>query len=121
MSQEIFDKYAPKQDVRACDILMVREGTYLIGTSCIITEMETKMLYCGGLFKIRSLNAKALNPYLLLGILNSHIVKRQIRTKQFTRDVIDTVGQRIYEVILPIPKDSSVSDDLSQSIEKNNK
>ena len=118
ISQEIFDKYASKQDVQAHDILMVRDGTYLVGTSCIVTEMETKMLYCGGLFKIRSLDTKMLNPYLLLGILNSYIVKRQIRTKQFTRDVIDTVGQRIYEIILPIPKDKSVADNLSQSIER---
>lgn len=116
VSQEIYERYAENEDVQPLDILLVRDGTYLIGTSCIITETETKMLFCGGLFKIRSLDHDSLNPYLLLGILNSYIVKRQIRTKQFTRDVIDTVGRRITEVILPIPKDKAVVDRLIQEV-----
>ena len=31
-----------------------------------------------------------------------------MRNKQFTRDVIDTLGHRIREVILPVPKDAKV-------------
>lgn len=116
VSQEIYELYNEKEDLQPLDILLVRDGTYLIGTSCIITENDTKMLYCGGLFKIRSLEFDELNPYLLLGLLNSYIVKRQIRTKQFTRDVIDTIGKRITEVILPIPKDKAVVDRLVQEI-----
>jgi type I restriction enzyme M protein len=30
---------------------------------------------------------------------------RQMRNKQFTRDVIDTLGHRLLEVVLPIPAD----------------
>ena len=103
VSEEIYQQYAGKEDVQAGDILIVRDGTYLVGTSCLITEYDTKMLYCGGLIKIRPLNKELLDEYLLLGLLNSYIVKRQIRTKQFTRDVIDTLGQRLKEVVIPIP------------------
>ena len=74
------------------DILLVRDGTYLVGTSCMITDSDTKMLYCGGLIKIRINDKTKIDEFLLLGLLNSYIVKRQIRTKQFTRDVIDTLG-----------------------------
>ena len=49
-------------------------------------------------------------------MLNSYIVKRQIRTKQFTRDVIDTLGRRINEVILPIPNDRAVADEITQRV-----
>lgn len=103
VSEEIYEQYALKEDVRPGDILIVRDGTYLVGTSCLITEYDQKMLYCGGLIKIRVLKKDILDEYLLLGLLNSYIVKRQIRTKQFTRDVIDTLGQRLREVTLPLP------------------
>ena len=117
VSEEIYNQYASKEDVRALDILLVRDGTYLVGTSCIITDADTKMLYCGGLIKIRVLDPDVVDPYCLLGLLNSYIVKRQIRTKQFTRDVIDTLGQRFKEVIIPIPKDINVKTEISRRVE----
>ena len=117
VSEEIYNQYASKEDVRALDILLVRDGTYLVGTSCIITDADTKMLYCGGLIKIRVLDPGIIDPYCLLGLLNSYIVKRQIRTKQFTRDVIDTLGQRFKEVIIPIPKDVRVKTEISRRVQ----
>ncbi len=116
VSEEIYMQYAAKEDVQAGDILIVRDGTYLVGTSCIVTETDTKMLFCGGLIKIRSKNKPLLDEYLLLGLLNSYIVKRQIRTKQFTRDVIDTLGQRLKEVILPIPNSNELREQISSRI-----
>lgn len=116
VSEEIYQQYAEKEDVQAGDILIVRDGTYLVGTSCLITEYDTKMLYCGGLIKIRVLKEDVLDEYLLLGLLNSYIVKRQIRTKQFTRDVIDTLGQRLKEVIIPIPSSSDLRAAISAEI-----
>ena len=37
--------------------------------------------------------------------MNMRVVRRQIRNKQFTRDVIDTLGHRILELVIPIPSD----------------
>lgn len=116
VSEEIYQTYAPKQDLKAGDILLVRDGTYLIGTSCIVTESDSKSLYCGGLYKIRVIDTSLFDEWLLLGLLNSYIVKRQIRTKQFTRDVIDTIGKRLEEVIIPIPKSDDVRNQLSTKI-----
>ena len=116
VSEEIYEKYHEKEDVRSGDILIVRDGTYLVGTSCIITDHDTKMLYCGGLIKIRVKNHELLDEYLLLGLLNSYIVKRQIRTKQFTRDVIDTLGQRFNEIIIPIPNSNDVKQEISTKV-----
>jgi type I restriction enzyme M protein len=44
---------------------------------------------------------------LLLAVLTSPIVKLQIFSKRFTQDIIDTLGDRIKELILPIPKDKN--------------
>jgi type I restriction enzyme M protein len=93
-----------RQDVQAGDIFIVRDGTYLVGTSCILTEHDTKILYCGGLYKLRVRQPDKLDPFLLLALLNTPIVRRQMRSKQFTRDIIDTLGKRLFEVVLPVPK-----------------
>lgn len=116
VSEEIYANYAVTEDVRIDDILLVRDGTYLVGSSCIITEHDSKILFCGGLYKIRTTNPDVLSPYLLLALLNSYIVKRQIRTKQFTRDVIDTLGKRIEEVVLPIPKSEVLRKEISDRV-----
>lgn len=118
ISEEIYDQYSNKQDVKVDDILFVRDGTYLIGTSCIVSDYDSKSLFCGGIYKIRIIDKSKINPYLLLGLLNSYIVKRQIRTKQFTRDVIDTIGHRIDEILIPIPKDDNLKFAIASSIEK---
>ncbi len=101
VSEEIYSEN--KQDVKENDIFLVRDGTYLVGTSCIITKEDTNILYCGGLYKFRVEN-NSFDPYLFLTLLNTPIVKHQMRLKQFTRDIIDTLGKRIFEVILPIPR-----------------
>ena len=36
-----------------------------------------------------------------------------MRAKQFTRDIIDTLGKRLFEVVLPIPKDARVRKKIS--------
>lgn len=117
ISQDIYDQYAESQDILENDILLVRDGTYLVGTTAIITSFDVKSLYCGGIFKFR-VNDDSLDPFLFLAIMNSDIVKRQMRTKQFTRDVIDTLGNRIEEVILPIPKNKKICVAISESVRK---
>ncbi len=108
VSIELYESYRLKQDVQAEDIFVVRDGTYLVGISCILTEHDVKILYCGGIYKIRVNKKDELDPYLLLALLNAPIVRRQMRAKQFTRDIIDTLGKRLFEVLLPIPKDAQV-------------
>ncbi len=115
VSEDVYQAHNKrKQDVRPYDILVVRDGTYLIGTSGMLTEQDTKIVYQSHLYKIRVLKPQELDPFLLLALINAPIVKRQIRSKQFTQDIIDTLGKRIYEVILPIPKDDALRKKIAQ-------
>lgn len=111
VSEALYKKLKDRQDVKANDIFVVRDGTYLVGSSCIITQYDGPLLYCAGIYKIR---AKGLSPYLLLAALNCPIVKQQMRAKQFTRDIIDTLGKRILEIILPLPKDEEERKKISK-------
>ena len=84
----------------------------------MISIKDGNLLFCGGLYKIRILKPEIISEWLLLGLLNSYFVKKQMRNKQFTRDVIDTLGKRFFEVVLPIPKNEKLRNDLSNIIEE---
>ena len=64
-------------------------------------------------FSVQLLLKPQLPPGLLFALLNTPFVKRQIRNKQFTRDVIDTLGQRIKELQLPLPADLVVRKEIA--------
>lgn len=114
ISRELYESFRERVDLRPDDILLVRDGTYLIGTSAILTSADAEALYAGGIYRMRSLNPRKLAPYLLLVLLNTQIVKQQIRAKQFTRDIIDTLGRRLLEVVLPIPKSAALANGLAK-------
>jgi type I restriction enzyme M protein len=97
-----------KVDVKIGDILLVRDGTYLIGTSAVVTQADLPMLFQSHIYKIRVQKPSTISPWLLFACLNTPIVKRQIRSKQFTQDIIDTLGKRFSEIIIPVPKDANV-------------
>ena len=117
VSREIYESLAKKQDVQAGDVLMVKDGTYLIGTCAIVTGADKEMLYQSHLYKIRvNENKYGLNSYLLLALLSSTAVQKQIRSKQFTQDIIDSLGERINELVLPVPLDCEVRDRITELV-----
>jgi hypothetical protein len=103
VSRAVYESLAAKQSAQAEDLLVVRDGTYLVGTAAMVSPSDVPMLFSGGVYRVRVEKPKELDPYLLLVLLWSTAVRRQIRAKRFTRDVIDTLGHRFEEVLLPIP------------------
>lgn len=118
VSDEIYQTYARKQDVQESDILMVRDGTYLIGTCAFITKYDTRILYQSHLYKLRVTRPEELSPYLLLAALSSAPVQQQIKSKRFTQDIIDSLGDRIHELVLPIPKDKALCERVTQMVQR---
>lgn len=116
VSLDIYDSLKKKQDVRAGDILMVRDGTYLVGTCAIISEADTAIVYQSHIYKIRSKDPKRMDPNLLLAVLSSPIVREQIYAKRFTQDIIDTLGARVRELQLPVPKDPAKREEIIDSV-----
>jgi type I restriction enzyme M protein len=118
VSKEIYEALCVKQDVQTGDVLLVRDGTYLIGTCAIVTEQDRRILFQSHLYKIRvNSNKIGLNPYLLLASLSCPIVQKQIRSKQFTQDIIDSLGERIHELVLPIPKKNKERQRISKLVQ----
>lgn len=118
LSEAIYEDLREKQDVQENDILMVRDGTYLIGTCGLVTGYDTKIVFQSHIYKIRSNKPDVLHPFLLLAVLTCPIVKSQIISKQFTQDIIDTLGARIKELVLPIPKDPTTRNEIIENVQK---
>jgi type I restriction enzyme M protein len=41
-------------------------------------------------------------------------VKAQVRAKQFTQDIIDTLGNRVLELMLPFPRDGKACESIAR-------
>lgn len=107
VSEEIYRQYRAKQDVQEGDIFMVKDGSYLIGTCAFVSKYDKKIVYQSHLYKIRVIDKDFISPFLLLAALSSKPVIEQIQSKRFTQDIIDSLGKRVLELVLPIPKDKT--------------
>ena len=116
VSEEVFRTYEGKAALEKNDLLLVRDGTYLVGSSAIVSDGDLPALFCGGMFRLRVHDPELVAPHALLALLNLPIVRRQMRVRQFTRDVIDTLGHRLLQVRLPSPSPRYASD-LVQQVE----
>ncbi|MEN3822341.1 N-6 DNA methylase [Staphylococcus xylosus] len=119
ISEEIYNNIKIKQDVREHDILMVKDGTYLVGTSAIITNYDTEIIYQSHLYKIRvNENIYNLDPYYLLALLSSEYVQDQIKAKTFTQDIINSLGDRYKDLLLPLSKNEDKMKEIAAIVKK---
>lgn len=118
ISETLYESYAARQDVREGDVLMVRDGTYLIGTCAMVTKHDVKIVYQSHLYKLRLSPDAPIDRYLLLAALSSPPVRSQIRANSFTMDIIDSLGDRVRDLILPVPQDRRRREEISNMVER---
>ncbi|MFX0024211.1 MAG: N-6 DNA methylase [Candidatus Hermodarchaeota archaeon] len=119
-SEEVYDQYKLKQNIEVGDILLVKDGgPNLIGKTAYITELDTQIIIQSHIFQIKTLeNDEFIDSYLLLYLLNLDIVQKQIQAITFVQGTIATIGNRIMEVILPIPSDMNKRAEISRHIKR---
>jgi type I restriction enzyme M protein len=103
VSEAIYEEYAPKQKLRAFDILFVNDGRYRIGNVCMLSQHDTRIVIQSHFRVIRSLDPDFLDPFLLFFLFKHPVVRLQIESKTFIQSTIATIGPRIREIILPVP------------------
>ncbi len=118
VSEAVYRQHQPKCEVQPGDVLMVRDGTYLIGTSALITEHDRPMLFQSHIFRLRLTDTATIDPYLFFAALNSEFVMQQVRTFQFTQDIIDTLGNRVKELEIALPLDPDDRARLAREIKE---
>ena len=97
---------------------MVRDGSYLIGNCAIITRLDEKIVYQSHIYKIRVLKNPLFDNYLLLALLASPFVQAQIKSQSFTQDIIDSLGKRIEDIIIPVPKSEELKKKISEKVKE---
>ena len=119
-SEEVYEQYKPKQNIEENDILLVKDGgPNLIGKTAFITKLDTKIIIQSHIFQIKTLeNDEYIDSYLLLFLLNLDIVQKQIQAITFIQGTIATIGNRIMEVVLPIPSEINKREEISDYIRK---
>ena len=118
VSEETYSRFADRQDVQEGDLFMVRDGTYLIGTAAYITKHDTRIVYQSHLYKLRLVPDEYLNPFLLLAILSSDPVKAQVKSLSFTQDIIDSLGDRVRELVLPVPRSPERREEITSTVRR---
>ena len=116
--EEIYEKYKNRQDIKGWDILLVTDGTFLIGRTAIVTPLDKKIVIQSHIRRIRCLKPEILHPYLLLYLLNTPIVQKQIKEKTFVQATISTVGNRLKEIVLPIPLNESEKRKIIKNVQE---
>jgi len=116
--EEIYEKYKKMQNIKENDILLVTDGTFLIGRTAIVTSADEKIVIQSHIRRIRCLKPDILHPYLLLYLLNTDIVQKQIKAKTFVQATISTVADRLKEIVLPIPKERSLKEEIIEEVSK---
>ena len=119
--EEIYEQYKNRQNVQEGDILFVKDGTFLIGRSAIVSKQNEKIIIQSHLLKIRVSKNCAIDSYYMLYLLNTPVVQKQIAKYTFIQGTISTVGERFNEIRLPIHKDLNkirqISDEVKDIID----
>jgi len=110
--EEIYEKYKNNQQIDENDILIVSDGTFLIGRTAIVTPLDKKIVIQSHIKRLKCLKPEKLHPYLLFYLLNTEIAQRQIKAKTFVQATISTLGNRINEIIIPIPIEKNIRDKI---------
>lgn len=116
VSEEVYEEYKDKQNIQPEDILIIKDGTYLMGRTAMITDLDLKIVIQSHFKKISVLKKDILSPYVLLGVIGLDIVQRQIESKTFRQGTISTLGNRLHEVYLPIMTDEEEVKQMDEKI-----
>lgn len=117
VAEDIYLKYKDKQNVETEDILIVNDGTYLMGRTAMITAADLKMVFQSHFRRIKILVKDKLSPYLLLAMLGLEIVQKQIESKAFRQGTLSTLGTRLMDVKIPIPINPVVRKKIATDVE----
>lgn len=126
-SEEVYFIYKDKQNIEFGDILLVKDGgPNYIGNTAFITPLDTKIIIQSHIYQLKVLeNEISMDPYLLLYLLNLDVVQKQIQAITFVQGTIATIGDRIKEVMLPLPatleKRKNISNHIKEIIEEKTK
>ena len=107
------DEFGNKTDVvtkikelKACDILYVKRGSYRIGSVAMISPFDREVLLTKeiNVLRVKPNNEHGLTAYYLLYALSHNIVKIQTDSKVLIETTLPNIADRWRQIYIPIPK-----------------
>lgn len=117
VSEQVYESVKDTQDVKVGDVLFVAHGTYLVGNVAIVTEAEAKLVLQDHVFRLRVNPSSGVSPLVVLTGLSTAFVRRQVRSRQFSADIIDKIGERHLDLLVPIPVENASRHAVRRSVE----
>ena len=106
---------------REGDVIMVRRGSYRIGTVAMASSRDKDVLLTRELLTIRVedlQNKHGITPFYLLALLSSQFVQAQISGHVFTDTTLPNLADRWRDLVLPVLDDLNVVSQVSDQVEK---
>jgi len=102
VSEQVYQEFAPQQNLRPGDVLIVVDGRYRIGTTAMLTEHNCLCVVQSHLRVVSALQHGRLDPYELLFALSLPSVKLRLRSLVFIQSTLGTLGSRLMELRIPV-------------------
>ena len=86
----------------------------------MITQYDTRMIYQSHLYKIRvnEQNRYGLDNYYLLATLSSDFLRQQVAANTYSHDIINSLGDRLKDLLIPISKSDEKRASISEMVRK---
>ncbi|WP_172450798.1 N-6 DNA methylase [Candidatus Chloroploca asiatica] len=104
VSEEVYEEYAPLQQLAPGDILIVSDGRYRIGRTAILHSHNYKCVVQSHVKIITVTDKSPINSIELLYLLSLPMVQHQIRNLVFIQSTLGALGSRIGDICIPKPK-----------------
>jgi type I restriction enzyme M protein len=104
VSEEVYRHYAGQQQLAPGDILMVSDGRYRIGRTAILHDDNYRCVVQSHIRIVSMTPRSPVSAIELLYLLNLPMVQHQIRNLVFIQSTLGSLGKRLYEIRVPLPK-----------------
>ncbi len=104
VSEEVYEQFRDLEQLAPNDILMVVDGRYRIGRCAILHEHNYVCVVQSHIRIITVTPKSPIDAIEFLYILNLPMIQHQIRNLVFIQSTLGSLGSRLNEIMIPIPK-----------------
>jgi len=108
-------------DLQEGDIVMIRRGSYRIGSVAMLSKYDKKVLLTKEIEVIRILdkdNEYGIDENYLIYLLSHELTQMQLYNKVLIDTTLPNIGDRYKELLLPIEKDNDRKELIKESVKK---
>jgi len=108
-----------KFDLKAKDIVFVKEGSYRIGSVALVSPYDLEILLNHHSLVFRVLkedNEYGINAYYLLYLFSHNLTQKQLYNKVMIDTTLPNIGDRWQELYLPVAKDPETREKIKKQV-----